>query len=690
MDMRPKQKQKMSRRMIVGVAASSIAALVVGFFFVFNVGNIRSAFASSTTYYARTDGNWESNSTWSTVSASGTAASSYPKAGDIVNISGHEIKISNANEACASVTLDGKDSYLEISSGKQLTVTGNVTLTAKSGNGTMGITVSGTSSKCAIGGDLSFDKAGGMVDMDLSLSGSSSMTVAGNATYSMTAGGADMSVSIENTAQLTLATGSITLATSGGSGKISVSLADQAQLNAVNLNYNCTKSGTANVALSDASAVNLTGNIVRMDSNQQNGTLSSTDNSSVNFKGSSQQLVKAGGTGGDTLYMQNFTVNNSSTTYPQVVLNSNLYVTGNLTMTKGIMQSSSSHMVILSANATCSGGSSTCYVEGPIRKEGTSAFVFPVGKGGVYAPVAISAPSTSTSFTVEYFNTPYSNTSSIDNSLTKVSQVEYWDVHRTSGSGSVQVTLYWNNATRSGISSNTSDMKVAHFNSTTNKWESVGNTALASANGAGSITSNLNSNFSPFTFGSTGISALPVTLTAFNAKLKGSEVEADWTTSSEINNDYFMLQRSLNGKDFTDVGKVDGHGNTEVQEAYSYEDKEPLPGVSYYRLKQVDFNGKTSYSEIREVSKSVANINSVYPNPFNDHFTVDYNMSEAGDANLQLLNTQGQMVYEETVPSQKGQNTYNFNNNREIKTGTYILRLVSNGQVATYKLIKSN
>jgi hypothetical protein len=691
MNMRPQQRQKMSRRMIAGVAAGSIAALVVAFFFVFNVGNVRSVFASSTTYYARTNGNWESNTTWSTGSASGSAASSYPKAGDIVVISGYSVNIANADESCAAVTLDGGSSNLVISNGKKFTTSGDVLITAKSGNGSMGITVTGSGSKLAIGGNLTVSKAGGSVDLDITLNFNSQVSVAGNMDISVTGGGSDINLNVQQTAQLNIS-GNLDLASSGGSGKINVALANQAQINAVNLTYNCTKSKTANVTLSNTASLNLTGNIIREDSNQQNGTLSSNDSSSVNFKGSAQQVVTAGGTGGDTLYMQNFTVNNSSTASPQVVLNSNLYVTGSLTMTKGIVQSSASHMVILGANATCTGGSSTCYVNGPMRKQGTTAFVFPVGKNGVYAPIAMSAPSTSSSFDAEYFNTAYSNTTSIDNSLTKVSQVEYWDLHRASGNGSVKVTLYWNNASRSGISSNTSDLKVAHFNSTTNKWESIGNTAVTSANNAGTVTSALNSNFSPFTFGSNGISALPVTLTSFNVKASGSSVEANWTTSSEINNDYFTLERSTNGRDFTEAGKIDGHGTTQVEQSYSYEDKEPLPGVSYYRLKQTDFNGKTSYSEVREISKAGTSINSVYPNPFIDHFTIEYTMPTAGDVTIQLVNMQGQPVYEETVPSQKGQNTYSFNNNnnKEIKTGSYILRLASNGELTTYKLVKSN
>lgn len=689
MNMQPRQKQTMSRRMVIGVAAGSILALTVLFFFVFNVGNVRSVFASSTTYYARTNGNWENNATWSTSSASGAAASSYPKAGDIVDISGHTITIANANEACASVTGVGDGSILNVSNGKQLTTTGDITLSASSGNGSMGFTVSGTGSMLTIGGNLTINKAGGTTDINIAVSGTSSVSVGGNSGFNITGGGSDITVTLSNSAVFNITNGSLALATGNTSGKVYVNLKDHAQLNAVNLTYDCIKAGAADVTMSNTSTINLTGNIIRQDTDAKNGILSSGDSSQVNFKGNVQQVITAGATGGDTLYMHDFTVNNSSSTSPQVVLNSNVYVSGTLTLTKGIVQTSASHMIILSDGAVSSGGSSTCYVSGPMRKDGTSAFVFPVGKGGIYAPIAISAPSTSSSFVAEYFNTAYTNTTSIDNTLGNVSKIEYWDLHRASGSGSAKITLYWNSATRSNIS-NASDLKVAHYDATAGKWSSIGNTAYTSANGAGTVTSNTNSNFSPFTFGSSGINALPVTLSSFNVLVHGSSVIANWATASEINNDYFTLERSENGTDFAEVGKVNGHGTTESRNDYEYEDKAPMAGTSYYRLKQTDFNGKTSYSQEKVVNITRATINSVNPNPFREHFTVEYTMPEGGDANIQLMNIQGKVVYEENVPSQKGQNVYNFNNNRDLNPGTYILRLVSNGEVVTYKLVKSN
>src|SRR5262249_3785882 len=85
---------------------------------------------------------------------------------------------------------------------------------------------------------------------------------------------------------------------------------------------------------------------------------------------------------------------------------------------------------------------------------------------------------------------------------------------------------------------------------------------------------------------------LPVELIAFIAERHGEKNDLDWTTASEINNDYFAVQRSSDGKSFSDCGIVQGAGNSATQTIYTFSDDRPLQSpVSYYRLKQVDFDG---------------------------------------------------------------------------------------------------
>lgn len=91
---------------------------------------------------------------------------------------------------------------------------------------------------------------------------------------------------------------------------------------------------------------------------------------------------------------------------------------------------------------------------------------------------------------------------------------------------------------------------------------------------------------------------LPVELIAFTGEAKGDAVQLDWTTASEHDNDFFAIERSTDGDVFTAIGEVDGAGNTAHETRYQFIDPAPGQGVDYYRLKQVDVDGQSSYSEV--------------------------------------------------------------------------------------------
>lgn len=119
---------------------------------------------------------------------------------------------------------------------------------------------------------------------------------------------------------------------------------------------------------------------------------------------------------------------------------------------------------------------------------------------------------------------------------------------------------------------------------------------------------------SPFYItGIAGLTPLPITLVAFIAEMKDRVVEIFWETASQINNDYFVIERSNNGTDWELLEKLDGAGNNTELLSYKTYDFHPYRGVGYYRLKQVDYDGEYSYSEIR----SVYNTNElmILPNP---------------------------------------------------------------------------
>ena len=113
-------------------------------------------------------------------------------------------------------------------------------------------------------------------------------------------------------------------------------------------------------------------------------------------------------------------------------------------------------------------------------------------------------------------------------------------------------------------------------------------------------------------------STLPIELIEFTAAPVGNEVHTNWVTATELNNDYFLVERTVDGVLFETIGVVDGSGTSSFAHSYELTDPNPLEGISYYRLKQIDFNGVYSYSPFASVTFMRQTETSVYPNPSSD------------------------------------------------------------------------
>lgn len=117
------------------------------------------------------------------------------------------------------------------------------------------------------------------------------------------------------------------------------------------------------------------------------------------------------------------------------------------------------------------------------------------------------------------------------------------------------------------------------------------------------------------------VTPLPVELTQFDAKLNDKRtVDLTWTTESEMNSDYFVVQRSLDTENWEDIASVDAAGNSNSTLHYADVDYSPFIGINYYRLKQFDFDGAFQYSETRAVDLTASDAISVFPNPTADEF----------------------------------------------------------------------
>ena len=180
-----------------------------------------------------------------------------------------------------------------------------------------------------------------------------------------------------------------------------------------------------------------------------------------------------------------------------------------------------------------------------------------------------------------------------------------------------------------------------------------------------------------FTLGSTQ-TFLPVELTHFTVERQQRQVVLQWTTASELNSDYFDVQRSADGVTWTTIDQVISVGNSSWSTDYEAIDESPLAGWSYYRLQQVDFDGTTDYSPVRavEFQKATAPIR-VYPNPSSDYVYVEGSM--LGEAPIRVFSSSGMEVTHQVASQQENSDRLRIDLSA-LPTGIYMLQTPTNIQ----------
>ncbi|MEZ4775317.1 MAG: T9SS type A sorting domain-containing protein [Bacteroidia bacterium] len=225
------------------------------------------------------------------------------------------------------------------------------------------------------------------------------------------------------------------------------------------------------------------------------------------------------------------------------------------------------------------------------------------------------------------------------------------------GGDSYDITLYYTDAEFTGWVANsnpaytTSDFKLvksvgpisglspANQNATLNL--AVTYAALGSNH---AFTANFTGGFSGFGGGNPN-TPLPVELLTFTGEENAGTVELEWRTGWELNNDRFEVERSADGVAFETIGQVKGKGNSQVPVTYHFPDNNPLSGSNFYRLRQVDFDGKFVYSDIVEVWLAKDFNVRIAPNPFSDFLTVEMFAGEKTESTLKLFSTDGKEVF---------------------------------------------
>ncbi|WP_439882918.1 T9SS type A sorting domain-containing protein [Pontibacter sp. MBLB2868] len=184
-------------------------------------------------------------------------------------------------------------------------------------------------------------------------------------------------------------------------------------------------------------------------------------------------------------------------------------------------------------------------------------------------------------------------------------------------------------------------------------------------------------------------SPMPVTMSSFNASSDTRGVKLEWLTAMELNNDYFAVERSTDGRNFTEIGRVPGKGNSQQYIRYNFLDTKAPTGVLYYRLKQVDKDATQHFSIIRSVQVLAKNTTSaklkVYPNPAKDFVNLDLTMLAQGLYDLSVFDTYARCIMQLNHVEGGSESVLDI---QSLPAGAYFIRIQGNNHEQVVQLLK--
>jgi hypothetical protein len=226
-------------------------------------------------------------------------------------------------------------------------------------------------------------------------------------------------------------------------------------------------------------------------------------------------------------------------------------------------------------------------------------------------------------------------------------------------------------------------------------WRDAGGVA-SSNHDAGSITSALQIPFGAksqtfVTFASKeNLNPLPIELTALNVNCDNKNAIISWQTASETNNDFFIVEKSNDMVNFFEVGRIDGAGNSNTPLFYSITDNQLFGGDNYYRLKQIDFDGRSWTSNIVSANCDRSTEDAIliaYPNPFTDELNVTIENLKDKEFVIEIIDDLGRIVYVKTYLNED----ISFITTLDLsylRPAVYTLRTKSESSILNIKVVK--
>ncbi len=437
------------------------------------------------------------------------------------------------------------------------------------------------------------------------------------------------------------AIGNLTITQTGGS----VILA-----NNVDLKGNFTTSNNTSI-------LNINGRYLKVAGNFMNNagatTVINTAASTVEFNGTGAQTYNQGSS---ILTLNNVVMNNSGT---GVTCASHMILgtAGTLTLTDGpIITNAFEVQVRNTASAACSPGNAASFVRGNLRRflnGAATSYDFPVGSattGYQLANITFTTATTIPQLLARFDNYvpptgPAANEcpNNTYNTLPCFNN-GYWTISASANpnSGTYTTTLYPTNV------SNNSGLGWTVVKGATTATYALSGTCAAST-AAQVIRTGMNG-FSVFGVAQSA-SPLPVEFISFTGVALDEKNQLSWSTATETNNQYFYIERSDDGVNFTTIGRKDGNGTTSQIHYYAFDDFSPIEGTNYYRLRQVDYNGAAMYSGIISLDfhRGHMTVTNVKPNPTNGEVNFDFNSPVETTIHIVMTDVTGRVVKDEYV-----------------------------------------
>jgi hypothetical protein len=374
-----------------------------------------------------------------------------------------------------------------------------------------------------------------------------------------------------------------------------------------------------------------------------------------------------------------------------IIVQTPLQIAKSLMLANGVVNTATGALTLLAgANFVANEKS---FVNGPLTRvvaaSGNTSLTFPIGFGAAYRPLTLTVDHTDGAevrYTAEHIKgKPQARV--VTGDIKKVSAVRHFSVTRTStASNLVSVSIKLSYGTDDQVDS-IEKLRVAKSSADNLTWDDLGGTGGGVP--TGTITSSMPfTSFGTFVLASTdagaitgaGVNPLPVELISFSAERRAPGVLLRWATAIEKNNAGFEVERSTDGRLFETVGNVKGQGQSTQKQMYSILDTAPFSiSTVYYRLRQLDFDGTATYSNV--VGVKGESKEALFPNPARNQLT--FRLPYDGAAYYRILSSTGQVV-------QKGQSSSNLTtlDISGLPTGFYYLEIEAAERRLVRKFIK--